>query len=70
MFFYYADDIIILATIKHEAQQMLKIIERYGNEYEIKFNVGKTYSMAFNQRQKRSRKEEQKDNVQNELMVM
>ena len=43
----YADD-ILLCTYKSGLKHMLNIVEKYGLDYEILFNVGKTYVMTFN----------------------
>jgi hypothetical protein len=40
----YADDILLICTNKSGLQQMLKVVEQYGLDYEIVFNIGKTYT--------------------------
>ncbi len=40
----YADDILLICTNKSSLQQMLKVVEQYGLDYEIVFNIGKTYT--------------------------
>jgi hypothetical protein len=42
--FLYADDILLICTNKSGLQQMLKVVEQYGLDYEIVFNIGKTYT--------------------------
>jgi len=66
---FYADDIIIVSTIKSQAQELLNIVESYGSEYEILFNVGKTYAMTFNAKTKRSQKDLDEDQWQNDLKL-
>jgi hypothetical protein len=39
----YADDILLICTNKSGLQQMFKVVEQYGLEYEIVFNTGKKY---------------------------
>jgi exonuclease III len=66
---FYADDIIIMASIKKQAQELLNIVEKYGQDYEILFNVGKTYTMIFNHKIKRNKADTEEDAWQDELKL-
>ncbi len=66
---FYADDILIIATIKKQVQKLLQIVETYGNQFEILFNVGKTYTMVFNNKVKRVAKDIEEDMWQDELIL-
>ena len=48
----YADDILILSHTKRGINRLLRLIESYGSENEIKFNAKKTFHMIFNKNAK------------------
>jgi hypothetical protein len=57
----YADDILLLSETKINMQKMLKIVETYGKDWEIKFNPDKTKFLffekkAYNKMQKKFKK--------------
>jgi exonuclease III len=66
---FYADDILVVATIKKELENLLLIVEEYGKKFEILFNVGKTYTMTFNNKIKRSEKNMSEDGWQDDLKL-
>jgi hypothetical protein len=51
----YADDIIVLSHTKRGLGKLLKIVEQFGSDKEIKFNPEKTYYMLHNEKAKVSK---------------
>ena len=45
---FYADDGLLFARDKKEAEKMIEMVERYGREYGLKINKGKSACMMFN----------------------
>ena len=43
----YADDLVLLSPSRDGLQRMLNICERYGDEYDMRFNAGKTKCMLM-----------------------
>ncbi|RNA13759.1 hypothetical protein BpHYR1_015289 [Brachionus plicatilis] len=43
----YADEILLINTTKKALQNQLNIVEKYGDEFEIKYNARKTVLMVF-----------------------
>ncbi|CAF0822789.1 unnamed protein product, partial [Brachionus calyciflorus] len=44
---FYADDVLLIANSLDEMNQLLEITNKYGQEYEIKFNPNKTHFMIM-----------------------
>ncbi len=65
----YADDIIVMATKKHELQMQLSIVGAYGVKNGIKFNPSKCEILVFSKNYKRSKHECAHDDWQEDAML-
>ena len=65
----YADDIIIINCTKKGLQNQLKIVENFGNYYDLKYNPEKSVYMVFNKNIKLNSKVNRYDDWQNEIML-
>jgi len=54
----YADDIALMCESKSDMEKLLKALDQYGKEKEIKFNGNKTFLMVFNKKVKKLNKKE------------
>lgn len=65
----YADDMTLIANTKSGMQKLLKIVERFGLQMEVKFNGSKTQMIIFNKELKKSRWSLIHDKWQNKLKL-
>jgi hypothetical protein len=54
----YADDIALMCESKSDMDKLLKALDQYGKNKEIKFNGNKTFLMVFNKKIKKLNKKE------------
>ena len=54
----YADDIALMCENKSDMEKLLKALDQYGKNKEIKFNGNKTFLMVFNKKVKKMNKKE------------
>ncbi|CAF0974992.1 unnamed protein product [Brachionus calyciflorus] len=54
---FYADDVLLIANSFDEMNQLLEITNKYGQEYEIKFNPNKTHFMIMFSKQFKENRE-------------
>jgi len=45
----YADDILLIAHTVHAMQMMLRLCDKFANDFDIKFNCGKSVAMCISQ---------------------
>lgn len=67
--FAYADDLLILSSTKKGLKELIEIVERYGEKYEIKFNPEKTVYMVFYQKTTRTAVERLNDSWQGAITL-
>ncbi|CAF1085401.1 unnamed protein product [Brachionus calyciflorus] len=65
----YADDILLVSSIKRGLQELLDKVNVSGNELEIKFNPSKTIFIIFNHKIKRSASDRRDDSWQEPLKL-
>jgi len=65
----YADDILLVSTTKGGLQELLYITEKYGLDCEIVFNIEKTYTMVFNEKVVRSKRNMRIDEWKSDLKL-
>lgn len=65
----YADDILLISETKIGLRRQLEIVEKYGHEFDVKFNPDKTVYMVFNEKCERSAEAKRKDIWQGRLAL-
>ncbi|CAF0945202.1 unnamed protein product [Brachionus calyciflorus] len=65
----YADDLLLISDTKKGMQELLKIVEEYGCDFEMKFNPEKTTFLIFNQKFTRTAKDRKEDIWQAQLVL-
>jgi len=59
----YADDVVLLANTLAKLQKIIYIVEKFGNELEIKFNTSKTNYRSINTHTKKNNTKKAKNNT-------
>ena len=57
----FADDLLLLSTLKVGLSKQIEAVENYGKEHGIVFNLDKTELIIINRKVKRSNSEKLKD---------
>jgi len=48
----YADDILLISPTVHAMHMMLRLCEKFAEDYDMKFNCGKSFAMRIRKRLK------------------
>lgn len=59
----YADDLLLMAEIKEEINDLLAIADKYGKDHGMRFNPDKTELLIFNHNVKRTAEAKRKDDA-------